>query len=81
MPPVCQENVYNAPEFLQCHRHLQHNTTMERPEIALVAQQEFMSFEDFKHAMDEWAIVNGFTFFYYQKSDTGRRIVKCRLQN
>ena len=53
---------------------------MEHPEIALVAQQEFMSFEDFKHAMDEWAIVNGFTFFY-QKSDTGRRIVKYRVQN
>ena len=64
MPPVCQENFYNAPEFLQCHRHLQHDTTMERPEIALVAQQEFMSVEDFRHAMDEWAIVNGFTFFY-----------------
>ena len=53
---------------------------MEHPEIVLAAQQEFMSFEDFKHAMDEWAIADGFTSFY-QKSDTGRRIVKCRLQN
>ena len=26
-------------------------------------QQEFMSFEDFKHAMDEWAIADGFTSF------------------
>jgi len=46
----------------------------------LVAEQEFMSFDDFKNAMDEWAITGGFTFFYY-KSDTSRKIVKCRLQN
>jgi len=44
--------------------NIQHNTAMERQEVALILEQEFMSFEDFKHAMDKWAIDGGFTFFY-----------------
>ena len=52
---------------------------MERQGVALVLEQEFMSFEDFKHEMGEWAIDGGFTFFF-QKSDTTRTIIKCRLQ-
>jgi len=33
------------------HNTTQHNTAMERQEVALILEQEFMSFEDFKHAM------------------------------
>jgi len=44
----------------------QHNTTqntaMERQKVALILEQEFMSFGDFKHAMDKWAIDGGLTF-------------------
>jgi len=37
---------------------------MEHQNRELSAEQEFMSFDEFKHAMDEWAIADGFTFFY-----------------
>jgi len=53
---------------------------MERQEVALILEQEFMSFEHFKYAMDKWAIDGGFTFFYQKLAPT-RRIVKCRLQD
>jgi len=46
---------------------------------AIVLEQDFMSFDDF-NAMDAWAIADGYTFFY-QKSDTTRKIAKCRHQN
>ena len=53
---------------------------MLRREVALILKQEFMSFEDFKHAMDKWANDGGFTLFY-QKLDPTWRIVECRLQD
>lgn len=47
-------------------------------DLAIIPGQELMSFEDFKYAMDQWAVAEGFTFFY-QKSDTTRKILKCRM--
>jgi len=64
MPP----SFYNATEWgcaqynTTQHNTTQRNTAMERQEVALILEQEFMSFEGFKHAMDKWEIDGGFTF-------------------
>lgn len=47
---------------------------------ALIRYQEFMSFEEFDRAMDQWAVIDGFTFYCY-KSDTTRKILRCRMQD